>query len=253
MGGARPDTWMPLYWGDYLRDTMHLRAEAHGAYLLLICHYWMSGKPLPDDDDHLSAVARVDEEAWRRLRPKLSEFFLVENGKWLHSRIESELAKAKHITEVRRTSGKEGGKRSANAKQPSKQTNKQTPQQTATPSQPPSPLSNSVSNETGADAPLASMLVRPLCLVRPVERDGKPDWSHALFRQGLDWLAKATEKPPDKLRSLIAKWQKAAGPEKVFRLLAECETREVAEPVEYIAAALHDDDEFQQALKAVAE
>lgn len=107
---ARPDSWMPLYWGDYLRDTMHLRTEGHGAYLLLIGAYWTSGMPLPDDDEHLAAVSRLDTKAWKRLRPTLERFFDVSDGVWRHGRIDKELEKANAISEARRAAGRQGGR-----------------------------------------------------------------------------------------------------------------------------------------------
>jgi Protein of unknown function (DUF1376) len=46
---------MSLHIGDYLRETMHLSATLHGAYLLLIMHLWAKGS-LPDDDVQLAMI-----------------------------------------------------------------------------------------------------------------------------------------------------------------------------------------------------
>lgn len=91
--GAKPDTWMPLYIGDYLKDTGRLTTEQHGAYLLLIMDYWTNGAP-SDDDDELSAITRLDLKTWRKHRSKIQRFFQVEGGHWRHKRIDEELESA---------------------------------------------------------------------------------------------------------------------------------------------------------------
>jgi uncharacterized protein YdaU (DUF1376 family) len=90
---GRADEWMPLWIGDYLADTMHLTTEQHGAYLLLIMDYWRRGSS-PDDDRLLAAIAKISLAKWKILRPILSPFFAVENGRWTHKRIEAERTKA---------------------------------------------------------------------------------------------------------------------------------------------------------------
>lgn len=87
---AKPDTWMPLVIGDYLKDTTRLTTEQHGAYLLLIMSYWVDGPPL-DDNEELASITGLDAKAWRRNRPKLERFFRVEAGVWRHKRIDQEL------------------------------------------------------------------------------------------------------------------------------------------------------------------
>lgn len=144
---TRSDTWMALYWGDYLRDTMHLRAEGHGAYLLLIAAYWCSGGPLPDNDEYLIGVTRLEAKAWQKLKPILAAFFTVEGGLWRHNRVDQEIAKANHISSVRQEAGKRGGKHhsktpaigEANAGANGEAIGEANAKQNATPSQSPSP------------------------------------------------------------------------------------------------------------------
>ena len=79
--------WMPLYVGDYLGDTGHLTTTQHGAYLLLLMHYWRKGE-LPDDDRQLSKIAKLPLRTWCEYRATLQDFFY--DG-WKHKRIDAEL------------------------------------------------------------------------------------------------------------------------------------------------------------------
>lgn len=94
--------WMPLYIGDYLRDTVHLTAEEHGAYLLLIMAYWNNGGPLPDDDIALAQIARVSRQKWAAMRGCLKGFFRVAKGRLVHRRIDEELSRASDKSQKRR-------------------------------------------------------------------------------------------------------------------------------------------------------
>lgn len=85
--------WMPLYVADYLADTGHLSALEHGAYMLLIMHYWQKGG-LPDDDRRLAQICRMSAEEFDAHREVLADFFA--DG-WTHPRIEEELEAANEI------------------------------------------------------------------------------------------------------------------------------------------------------------
>lgn len=90
--------WMPLHIGDYLKDTGHLNATEHGAYLLLIMHYWQNGS-LPDNERLIARIARLDAAQWEESRDVLAMLF---SYGWTHRRIDAELAKADEIIEKRR-------------------------------------------------------------------------------------------------------------------------------------------------------
>jgi uncharacterized protein YdaU (DUF1376 family) len=105
---SRPDTWMPFYIGDYMRDTSRLTTEAHGAYLLLIFDYWASGKPLPDDDQQLAAITRLAVSKWKALRSVIAPFFIVGDGLWKHKRVDHELATATEKMTKKSAAGRTG-------------------------------------------------------------------------------------------------------------------------------------------------
>jgi uncharacterized protein YdaU (DUF1376 family) len=103
---------MSLHIGDYLKDTTHLNATLHGAYLLLIMHYWAKGG-LPDDDAQLATIARLSLAQWRKARPVIQAFFY--DG-WQHKRVEREIAEAAERYERFARAGRASGQARATKK-----------------------------------------------------------------------------------------------------------------------------------------
>lgn len=103
---------MPIHIGDYKRDTGHLYAAEHGAYLLLLFHHWSTGA-LPTDDRQLAAIACMSPSEWKRTKPVLAPFF---QPGWTHGRVIEDLKKAQESYERRAGAGKEGGKAKAESK-----------------------------------------------------------------------------------------------------------------------------------------
>lgn len=90
--------WMPLHIDDYLADTGHLTGAEHGAYMLMIMHYWQNGC-LPENERLIARIARMDAGQWDESRDILAMLF---GPNWSHKRIDAELAKADEIIEKRR-------------------------------------------------------------------------------------------------------------------------------------------------------
>ncbi len=94
------DLWMPFYIGDYLADTMHLDAEEHGAYILIMLHYWKNGGRIPNDANRLQQIARVKPSRdSKRIMSTVLQFFEIKEGFLYHKRIESEMQKAAENSE----------------------------------------------------------------------------------------------------------------------------------------------------------
>ncbi len=102
----RPDTWMPFYVGDYMRDTWQLTALEHGAYILLIMQAWTSDGALPADDDRLRRMAKMEPKEWKKSRDVILPFFHRVGDTYRHKRIDKELANAKAMIEQRSLAGR---------------------------------------------------------------------------------------------------------------------------------------------------
>lgn len=101
----KTDLWMPLYIGDYLADTGHLTTTQHGAYLLLLMHYWRK-RELPTDDKQLAAIAKLPLRIWLDTKETLQDFF---HDGWKHKKVESELARRAEVSNKRAVAGARGG------------------------------------------------------------------------------------------------------------------------------------------------
>lgn len=98
--------WMPLYVGDYLANTGHLSTEEHGAYFLLILHYWTT-ESLPNDARSLANLARLPLKKWNAMEAKIKPFFGMD---WSHKRLDEEIEKTKKISAKRSEAGSSKGK-----------------------------------------------------------------------------------------------------------------------------------------------
>lgn len=87
------DAWMPLWIGDYQKDTTRLGLAEHGAYLKLLMDSWVNGPPA-DDDGELCRILGCLPAEWRKIRPKIAPFFRIVGGVWTHKRLEAEKAGA---------------------------------------------------------------------------------------------------------------------------------------------------------------
>jgi uncharacterized protein YdaU (DUF1376 family) len=90
---ARP--WYSFYPADYGRDTGHLSLVEHGAYRVLMDHYYATAAPLPADIARLIRLCRAQGPAEQEaVRFVLAEFFLAGEDGFRHPRIDAEIEKA---------------------------------------------------------------------------------------------------------------------------------------------------------------
>lgn len=101
--------FMQLYVGDYLKDTRHLTAEQHGAYLLLLMSMWAHGGDLPNDPKKLARLACCTASRWAKIGADVLEFFEVDGDVITQARLRLELKKALEKSIKRAEAGMRGG------------------------------------------------------------------------------------------------------------------------------------------------
>jgi uncharacterized protein YdaU (DUF1376 family) len=79
--------YIPFFVGDYIKDTMHLTTEQHGAYLLLIFTMFTNGGHLPKDDAKLARISRLSKSKWARNRDDVLAFFIDGGEVLTHKKI----------------------------------------------------------------------------------------------------------------------------------------------------------------------
>ncbi|MFZ3191305.1 MAG: DUF1376 domain-containing protein [Candidatus Sulfotelmatobacter sp.] len=88
------NAWTAFYWRDYIADTGHLSLAQHGAYMLLMAHYYSTGNPLPADLDQLGRICRcLKHDDAQAVTDVLAQFFVRDGETYRHKRIDQELAR----------------------------------------------------------------------------------------------------------------------------------------------------------------
>lgn len=101
--------YLPLYTGDYIRDTQHLSCSEHGIFLKLLMHCWDQKGPAPLDERKLCGIvnARSSDEV-EALRRVIFEFFIYTDDGHYNRRMQIEIQRSEAISGARSASGKKG-------------------------------------------------------------------------------------------------------------------------------------------------
>lgn len=240
---SNPDTWMPLYIGDYLRDTGHLSTVEHGAYFLLIMQAWSNGGAVPADEERLRIITKMDRSEWRRSKGTLLAFFVPDGPRLRHARVERELKRAQSISERRSTAGRIGAAKrwqcqdgAAGMAMPSQTDGNRIAVASESHRQTDGPSHSPVEGRKKAsvlrtDAVPASS--QPELLYEP------DDPRDALWKRGPGAVKALTGLPEKRARGVVGQLVKAAGDDcaKVLACLAEAERLRPVDPLAWLVKA----------------
>lgn len=105
--------WYERRPAEYRNDTWHLSLAEHGAYNLLLDHYYSNESPLPDNDRALASICGCTIDEWLSVSNALRQFFTAKRGKLLHKKCDEIIEKsftkrndgAKRVAKYRKNKG----------------------------------------------------------------------------------------------------------------------------------------------------
>jgi uncharacterized protein YdaU (DUF1376 family) len=254
---SKPDVWMPLYIGEYLADTMRLTTVQHGAYLLLLMQYWKSG-PLPDDDEELAGIAKMEVRAWSKISASIRRFFHVGEDGLLHQRrADAEREKASDISSKRRAAAMQRTDRKpADDKQteggrdePEKQEQVQLQEQVDVQLQDQMQQHLPHLLDTHARGLLPSPSKKEPGPSGPdAEAASPPDAATLLWREGIPILQALTGKSDGQCRGLLGKLRQGVDDDcpKLLMILQQARDMRPSDPVAWLTAATQGRDRRPQ-------
>jgi len=128
------DIFMPVFIGDYLKDTRHLSTEEHGAYFLILLEMWIKGGKLPFSTLH--RIALFSPEKFDKVWVNIEQFFTKKNGEITQKRLRKELELSNARRKAAKNNGLKGGRPKTQLKPIGKPNGKpnRNPQETSSPS-----------------------------------------------------------------------------------------------------------------------
>ncbi|MHA1395887.1 MAG: YdaU family protein [Promethearchaeota archaeon] len=94
-GSKSSPIYMPMYWNDWMGDTSTLTFMEQGAYCMLVRMYWNNGGKIAEKMQKIcrgtGAQTRSEKAALKHI---LCTYFILEDGYYIHPRIDKELKQA---------------------------------------------------------------------------------------------------------------------------------------------------------------
>lgn len=93
---------MPLYTGDYIKDTRHLTPMRNGVYLMALMHCWDSRGPMPLDEQECAGICNCrSADEIEALRYVIGRYFVRMDDGHYNKRITKEIERWNAISDKR--------------------------------------------------------------------------------------------------------------------------------------------------------